>query len=42
MQSSHQALDQQFNQTKTKMSQEIQQAKKECNMLQSEVDKVAY
>lgn len=40
LQSSHQALDQQFNQVKNKMSMEIQQAKKDYNVLQSEVDKV--
>lgn len=40
VQSTHQALDQQFNQTKTKMSQEIQQMKKEANIHQSDIDKV--
>lgn len=40
LQSSHQTLDQQFNQVKNKMSMEIQQAKKEYNVLQSDMDKV--
>ncbi len=42
LQSSHQALDQQFNQVKNKMSMEIQQAKKEYNVLQSDMDKVIW
>lgn len=40
LQSSHQALEQQFNQMKNKMSMEIQQAKKDYNVLQSDMDKV--
>lgn len=40
LQSSHQALDQQFIQVKNKTSMEIQQAKKDYNVLQSEMDKV--
>ncbi|MBN3304345.1 CENPF protein, partial [Amia calva] len=39
-QNSQHALDQQFNQMKTKLGQEVQLAKKEYNVLQSEIDKV--
>ncbi|XP_041108642.1 centromere protein F [Polyodon spathula] len=39
-QNSLQDLDKQLNQMKTKMSQELQQAKNEYNALQSEIDKV--
>uniref|UniRef100_A0A3B3RI32 Centromere protein F n=1 Tax=Paramormyrops kingsleyae TaxID=1676925 RepID=A0A3B3RI32_9TELE len=39
-QTSQFALEQQLNQTKTQMSQELQQAKKDYTMLQSDIDKV--
>lgn len=40
LQSSHQGLEQQMNQTKTKLTQEIQQSKKEYNVLQADKEKV--
>lgn len=40
LQSTHRALEQQMSQTHTKMTQEIQQAKKDSNILQSDIEKV--
>lgn len=40
LQSSHQALEQQLNQTRTKLTQEIQQSKKDYNILQADMEKV--
>ena len=40
LQSSQHALEQTLNQTKSKLTQEIQQAKKDHNMLEAEMEKV--
>lgn len=40
LQSSHKALDQQLNQTRTKLTQEVQQSKKDYNILQADMEKV--
>lgn len=41
LQSSNQALDLELNQTRTKLTQEIQQAKKDHNVLQADMEKVS-
>lgn len=42
LQGSHQALEQQLDQTRTKLTQEIQQSKKDLNVLQADVEKVTF
>lgn len=42
LQSSQHAVEQQLNQTKSKLTQEIQQAKKDHSMLQAEMEKVQH
>lgn len=42
LQSSQHAVEQQLNQTKSKLTQEVQQAKKDHNMLQAEMEKVQH
>jgi len=42
LQSSQNAVEQQLNQTKSKLTQEVQQAKKDHNMLQAEMEKVQH
>lgn len=42
LQGSHQALEQQLDQTRTKLTQEIQQSKKDLNVLQADMEKVTF
>lgn len=42
LQGTHQALEQQLDQTRTKLTQELQQSKKDLNVLQADMEKVTF
>lgn len=42
LQGSHQTLEQQLDQIRTKLTQEIQQSKKDLNFMQADMEKVIF
>lgn len=42
LQGSHQTLEQQLDQTRTKLTQDIQQSQKDLNFLQADMEKVTF